>query len=102
MRPIPAAMRKTMDADPYYHKCARRSGECEGRITWEHALIYAGKQVNEPWAIVPLCVYHHLGPGMIKELNEYLAIRRATEADLAKYPRAQWQSKLVYLAGKYG
>lgn len=95
-------MRKAMDADPYYHQCARRSGQCEGRITWEHALIYAGKQVNEPWAIVPLCEHHHLYGGMVKEINEWLALSRATPEDLAKYPRANWKVKIEYLVKKFG
>lgn len=57
MRKIPQKLRDELAADPYYKTCARKSGECSGRITWEHAVIYAGRQVNERWAIVPLCLY---------------------------------------------
>ena len=79
-----------MSDDPYYKKCARTDDDCSGRITWEHAFIYAGKQINERWAIIPLCVYHHLWEGMDKRKNEAIALARATEEDLAKYPRKNW------------
>lgn len=93
--PIPAKMRAEMDADPYYHKCVRRhEGGCEGRITWEHAWIYAGRKINEKWAIIPLCEYHHLRAGLYKALNQLIALRRATPEDLAKYPRKNWAQEL--------
>lgn len=91
-----------MLADPYYARCARWSGQCEGRITLEHAWIYAGKQINEIWAIIPLCWFHHLGAGLNKEFNQYLSIVRATPADFAKYSRFDWVQRRRYLIGKYG
>jgi hypothetical protein len=93
MRPIPMKLRLEMAEDSYYESCARANeGGCKGRITWEHAFMYAGKQINERWAIIPLCVYHHLGPGLDKRKNERIAIARATEQDLQKYPRKNWQT----------
>lgn len=101
MRPIPPALRKALDAQPFYHRCARRSGACSGRITWEHAFIYGSKQINEEWAIIPLCVYHHLGVGLDKSLNELIALQRASPEDLAKYPRRDWRQHRVYLEQRY-
>lgn len=96
--PIPAKMRAEMDADPYYHKCVRRQeGTCSGRITWEHAWIYAGRKINEKWAIIPLCWYHHLGEGLNKRLNQLVSLLRATPEDLAKYPRKDWKQELKSL-----
>ena len=92
MRAIPAWMREQMAADPYYEKCARwHEGVCSGRITWEHVFIYAGQQVNEVWAILPLCWHHHLGKGLNKKINERIAVARATPEELAKYPRRNWK-----------
>lgn len=102
MRPIPKTLKDDIASDPYYKHCARRSGECEGRITWEHAWIYAGRQINEKWTIIPLCWYHHLGSGLNKEVNQYLSIVRASENDLRKYPKGDWHQKRRYLVGKYG
>ncbi len=94
MRPIPLKLKNTLAADPYYEQCARSGHDCQGPITWEHAFIYAGKQINEAWAIIPLCVYHHLGAGLNKRVNEYIALRNATEEQLAKYPRVNWKQLL--------
>ena len=101
MRKIPEGMKEQILADEYYQKCARKNNECAGRITWEHSFIYAGKQINEVWAIIPLCVYHHLGAGLEKEINQLIALKRATDIDLQKYPRKDWQQLYRYLSNKY-
>ncbi len=84
-----------MANDPYYGQCCRSAtGECNGRITWEHAIIYAGRQLNEKWAIIPLCAYHHSvdqhqdGDGLNKELNIAIALNRATNAELFAISKA--------------
>lgn len=91
MRAIPKKMRDEMDADSFYHQCVRsKEGGCSGRITWEHTFIYAGKQINEKWAIVPLCWFHHLGNGLVKWIGQWVAVNRMTEEDERKYPRVDW------------
>lgn len=82
-----------MANDPYYKTCARKGSDCQGRITWEHSWLYAGQQINEKWAIIPLCVYHHLGEGLNKPLNQLIALDRATPEDLAKYPNKDWSAE---------
>lgn len=101
MNNIPGPLRAELAEDPYYKICARVDFDCSGRITWEHAHYYAGKQIQERWAIIPLCVYHHLGPGLNKELNQAIALARASDEDLAKYPRGNWQQMKSYLFKKY-
>lgn len=90
MRPIPSKLKNQILEDDYYRRCARQDQFCEGRITWEHCFVYAGKQVNEKWAIIPLCWHHHLGKGLDKAVNRAIAIARATAEDLAKYPKKDW------------
>ena len=81
---------------------------CLGRITLEHAFIYAGKQINEKWAIMSLCAWGHDvdqfqdGGNLDKEKNQYCCIIRATEEDLKKYPRTDWEQLKKYLFNKYG
>lgn len=104
-------MRETIAMDPFMRTCARSDifgdHECVADplthrlIEWEHAFIHAGKQINEPWAIVPSCWWAHRGPGLEKEKNQLIALLRATPADLEKYPRGDWQQKYQYLSGKY-
>ena len=105
MNNIPLKIRNQLAADPFMLKCFRHAeGECDGRIEWEHAHQYRGRQVQEPWAIVPACTFHHRGAGLIKELNRYAAILRAEEMNVdpgEKYPRTDWPQVKKYLAGKY-
>lgn len=92
-----------MALDPFMKVCIKlHTGKCCGRIEWEHTFIYAGKQIQEAWAIAPACVYHHRGPGLDKEYNQWIAINRATDEDFAKYPRTDWQQIKRYLNKKYG
>src|SRR3990167_1326227 len=97
MRPLPTKLRQQLANDPYYSKCARFDEECSGRITWELAFTYAGRQINEKWSIIPLCEYHHLGGGLDKNYNRYLALKRATPEELAQYPREHWEQLLIHL-----
>ena len=102
MRPIPQKLRDEMSADPYYKRCAKHKlGNCSGRITWEHVWIYAGKQINEKWAIIPLCWYHHLGDGLDKLFNQWVSINRMMKADEDKYPRKNWRHLKSYLISIY-
>jgi hypothetical protein len=102
MRKIPEKLRAEMSVDPYYKICAREDEECSGRITWEHSIIFAGKQLNEKWAILPLCEYHHLYGGLNKEMNEYIALNRATDEELRSISKAvDYLHKRNYLNSKY-
>lgn len=102
MRKIPPKLREQIAEDPYMKVCARiKDGQCFGRITWEHAWIYGGKQINERWAIIPLCEYHHLRNGLDKRKNEWISLKRARNEDLAKYPYKNWEQRRKYLATLY-
>lgn len=97
MRKIPIKMLKEMLSDPVYSVCARKDDpehQCEGRITLEHALIYAGKQINAKWAIVPLCAKAHSvdqfqdGGDLDKDRNVWIALNRATNEELIAVSKA--------------
>lgn len=95
MNKIPTKLREQLSEDPEYKVCARhKDGDCDGRITWEHAMIYAGSQVQERWAIIPLCEYHHAvnkhldGRGLDKRKNIWIALNRATDDDLIRFSKA--------------
>lgn len=102
MRPIPTKIRKQIDADLFYKTCIRvHEGDCSGRITIEHSLIVAGRQCNELFALLPLCWSHHL-VHLDKRYNEWVALNRATDAELLKYAKANWIQKRNYLNTIYG
>ena len=109
MRKIPTALRDQIAADPYYSRCARVvHGRCDGRITWEHAFVFAGKQINEPWCLLPLCEYHHSvgrdqdGPGLDKQVNLWIALNRADDERLGRFSKAiNLKAKRDYLNSIY-
>lgn len=117
MRPIPKKLLDDMLQDPYYKKCIREhTRKCGGRITLEHAIIYAGKQVNEKWAILPVCERHHAvnkyqdRGDLDKRYNEWMALKRLFEASeeyqkeqKEKYWKAweMWQQKYKHLSKIY-
>lgn len=113
MKPIPLPMKREMEADPFYKNCIRRvmlqDHECRpcpatGRlIEWEHAMMYAGQQVNEKAFIIPICWYVHRGPGLKKEINEWIALNRASDDLLIQYSKAvDLIAKRERLNKKYG
>lgn len=74
--------------------CARKGSDCRGRISWEHALIVAGRQLDEAWAIIKLCTYHHAieehmdGGDLNKEINLHIALNRASDLELESISKA--------------
>lgn len=93
MRKISQKVREALLLEP--DVCARQhEGDCKGRITWEHSLTYAGRQIDEVWAIIKLCEYHHAvnnyqdNGNLNKEINVWLALNRATDEELIKYSKA--------------
>jgi hypothetical protein len=94
MRRISSKTRKALLEEP--DVCARKAdGHCSGRLTWEHTLIFAGRQLDEPWAIIKLCAYHHAvdeyqdGGDLQKEKNVWLALNRATDEQLKAISKAK-------------
>lgn len=96
MRPISKKVKEKLQQEPDI--CARiKDGNCDGNITWEHALIYAGRQIDETWAIIKLCEYHHAvnqyqdSGNLLKEKNIWIALCRATDEELEKYSKANYK-----------
>ena len=108
MRPISPKVKALVDARP--DKCQRREvfhdHDCQGRLTREHALQYASRQVDEAFAIIKICAWAHDvdewqdAGNLDKEKNQYIAFSQATEEDFAKYPKSDWRQKKAYLTQK--
>lgn len=87
-KPIPKDMREEMANDPFMEVCCIEDEDCGGRIEWHHNLIYAGKRVNEKWAILPVCHHHHFYEFEFKKRLNKVMVTRATEAELRAYSKA--------------
>lgn len=96
MRPIPLAMRDELELLQRMKVCAVAHfgfGECEPKIEWDHVWIYAGRQINEPWAIIGVCSRHHRlkdSEWLVRDAIQRASLRLATSEDLARYPRRNW------------
>jgi len=103
--PIPQKIRQKLASDPRMKRCCMPN--CARKeIEWDHSFNYAGKSIQEAWAINPLCQYHHRGANGtlqsgVREWTEYISLQRAEWEDLAKYPRKNWPQLVSYLKGKY-
>ncbi|MCK5015469.1 MAG: hypothetical protein KAS32_00190 [Candidatus Peribacteraceae bacterium] len=109
MRTISTRVKKRISDDPFYDQCCRLDEkDCDGCITWEHALIYAGRQMDEVFAILPVCEFHHAvnmhqgGGKLDKKKHEWIAISRMTDEDKNKYPNRDWNKDLNILIFTYG
>lgn len=90
MRPIPTKLREEMSNDPFYMKCClAHLGGCQGRIEWHHSIIYAGRQLNEKWAILPACQYHHRSVAHFNFKFIQIALNRATDEELLSISKAE-------------
>lgn len=88
-------MNEAFDPNIKPRVCLRADeGNCAGRLTKEHAIIFAGKQVQEEWAILDICAFHH-GVDEYQdngqkdnEKHTYLALCRATDDELRRISKA--------------
>jgi hypothetical protein len=104
MRPIPPKLREEMAEDQWYKSCCLSYlGGCEGKIDWHHHLIYAGRQVNEKFAILPLCQVHHKQANNqeVRERLDLIMIARGKDK-LNLYSKAiDWGQRFEYLSKKF-
>lgn len=111
MTKMPLKLRKEISVDPRYRICALcgiKGHVCGGRITMEHALIYAGKQIQEKWAIVPICAAgqevdeYQDAHTMNKEMNQWVALNQAKDEELLKFNKTDFIGLRNRLNNKYG
>lgn len=91
MNKTPKELNEQMNEDQFYTRCClRQFGGCGGvnfsgrSIERHHALIYAGRQLQKLFAILPTCPDHHRIANRkdIKEKFDWVLLNRATEEEL--------------------
>jgi len=102
-------MRELVNTDPFFERSCL-SGKT-GNIVIHHAIIYAGKQINEKWAIVPLLWSEHDAQSNnpkaahrcqeTRDRIELICLDRATDEELAKYPNRDWKKRKKLLAKRF-
>jgi len=102
MTPIPLSIRHELEGLERMERCARESLECSGRLEWHHAIQMGGRRLQEAWAILPACVYHHRLSGKNDEHFRHLAYQNISEEALSRYKTgAQMIVEKNYLKQKY-
>jgi len=96
MRAIPLKLREALAKSPRMQKClvCGLAGP-----EWNHALQYSGRQINEWYAIQPLCTRCHRGNnGTINRKADLLCKIQAIESGIVdlmvKYPKNNWEQDL--------
>ena len=103
MRPIPQKLRNEIEQSGMNRRCALDTGVygiCEGSSEWHHVWIYAGRHINEFWAIGGCCKKHHKQVNeltIIKKAFQIASLRRAIPEDLQKYTREDWGQIMKYI-----
>ena len=102
---IPKRINDTLDCMPRMRVCPLADsqvmfGTCEGRLERHHVWIYAGRDIQELWAILSPCSKHHAmvkTDRRVKEALERISLEFATNAQLSKYPKRGWQQLRKHL-----
>lgn len=93
MNKIPKTLNDELNEDPFYRRCCLSFlGGCGGKniygrtIERHHALIFAGKQVQAKYCILPACPNHHALANRkdIKERFDWVWLNRATDVELSQ------------------
>jgi hypothetical protein len=91
--------------------CRKDEGNCAGKLTKDHTITFKGRQLQEDWAIVDVCEYHHavntyMDCGDLnREKHVWVALNRATNSELTAISKAidylQLRDRLNKTYGKY-
>lgn len=97
MNNIPKKLKKVIISESRQKVCVMYGQEghlCDGRITFDHAIIFGGKQLQEDWAILPLCAKGHGvdefqgHANVAKEKRTWIALNRAPGNRLMEISKA--------------
>jgi len=95
-----------MENDPFYSKCCITGLSKNAiKIDWHHNLIYAGRQVNEKFCILPLADWVHRNIVKYKQKCDWIMLNRASDEELQRYSKAKdyfkEKERLNKIYGKY-
>jgi hypothetical protein len=98
---IPTSLNDEINRLPFYQRCCYhehfKDSECSGRIQRHHHAIYAGKQIQAIFCILPICegIHSKAEYGDVRERLNWIMCNRASELQLSMYSKA-----IDYLAMK--
>lgn len=106
MRAIPQKLKKELESDSWYSRCCITGyTKYYTKIDWHHAFIFAGRQVNEKWCILPLAqsIHRREKERAIKERLDWIMLNRIDEKTMERYSKSTNLSIIkVTLNKKFG
>lgn len=112
MTKIPPKVLKEILADPDYKFCMKAGifdHVCDGRVTFDHAVIYGSKQVQKKWAIISVCEKGHSvgryqdAGDHNREVHLWIALNRATSEEILEISKVvPYTREKMRLNEKYG
>ena len=103
------SQRDYMDNDPFYTLCIHEN-IWDVDIEFEHTLYYAGKRIQEIFAVVPVRLLYNRNPSAkVKAFNQFIALYRFLKSDNEykqrmnkKYHKVNFMALLSDLQRRYG
>jgi hypothetical protein len=90
MNNIPKALKADMAADPFYRQCCITGALATNtKVEWHHNFIFAGRQVQEKWCILPLRKDIHDDIVSYKERCDWIMYNRADDETLRRYSKSK-------------
>ena len=106
MRKISNKIKEQIQNDDFYRHCCITGSPC---VSIEHSWIYAGRQIDDLWALTPLRRDLNTShpPVDVKNKCRLISLERAKKMGLwdeikRKYPKKDWEQEYKYLKLKYG
>ena len=91
MRAIPQKLKNELEQDAWYKRCCITGRtKIQEKIEWHHNFIFAGRQVNEKWCILPMAksIHDREKEQEIKTRLNWIMFNRADNETLKKYSKA--------------
>ena len=89
MNNIPKKLKEEMATDPFYARCCITGALAKDtKVDWHHNLIFAGRQVQEKWCILPLAKHVHDYIVKYKEQCDWIMLNRADDDTLRRFSKA--------------
>lgn len=107
MTRIPKKLREQLAADPFYTRCCVTGlyAQPSDRIEWHHNMIFAGRQVQARFAILPVLASIHRVAALpeIKDKLDWVMVNRMSGEDLELYGKGvDWIHRLEWLNYVFG
>jgi hypothetical protein len=104
MNNIPKKLKDEILSDPFYKRCCITGVlSTNEKVEWHHNFIYAGRQLQEKWCILPIAEKIHKNIDKYLDQCDRIMLNRATDEQLKKYSKCvDLIAKRDWLNKKYG